>query len=489
MKPTPIEKLRRNKDVLASPFERLGDIKFSSWINEVLPDALWSVLIAGLLPREKALSAFRVFLTALKSYSSKLETPFMPVHSQFAKLSDEVMDKLFSTLCQDNETRKALSLTLLLDTVPDRHHWVRLCGNEVLPEQDFGSLAEAVANCFDHQSQAATDCRWVRVMTLLAQDRLFVQPSMAEMIEEFIFYPKRGDMRQVRPRIRSMEMMTRNPDIIKDAPTAWTEEFWNECWRKTHCIPSHRDENATQTDYSGLFEEIVTLDQHLMAHFIDTIKTTNIDPRHDGAFGLCFYILHLLVFSLKGAVGQALPSRSILRTAVECYITLCFLASKDDETIWLQYRNYGNGQVKLAYLKNLSAADIPSFLTLELLETLANEDMWLEFQDIKLGAWADKNLRKMAEEAGVKDIYDRYYDAVSGYVHGNWIAVRHSVFGECLNPLHRFHRIPLPPRILSEDAVPDIVKILNLSLDKLASLYPSFKPRLHLKTKMKAESV
>jgi uncharacterized protein DUF5677 len=104
--------------------------------------------------------------------------------------------------------------------------------------------------------------------------------------------------------------------------------------------------------------------------------------------------------------------------------------------------------------------------------------MWLEFQDIKLGAWADKNLRKMAEEAGEKAFYDRYYDALSGYVHGNWLAVRHAVFGPCLNPLHRFHRIPLPPRLLIDDAVPDLRKICNLALDKFAHLYPPFKMRL-----------
>jgi hypothetical protein len=92
----------------------------------------------------------------------------------------------------------------------------------------------------------------------------------------------------------------------------------------------------------------------------------------------------------------------------------------------MQYRNYGTGQAKLTYLKNISVEDLPSFTTRELLEALVNEDQWLEFQDIKLGAWADKNLRQMAEEAGVKDVYDRYYDGLSGYVHGNWSAVRHA---------------------------------------------------------------
>lgn len=146
----------------------------------------------------------------------------------------------------------------------------------------------------------------------------------------------------------------------------------------------------------------------------------------------------------------------------------------------MQYRNYGYGQTKLAFLKNLKLDDLPNFLTLEMLEGIANEDMWIEYQDIKLGNWSDKNLRKMAEEAGLKDTYDRYYDNLSGYVHGNWSAVRHSVFGVCLNPLHRFHRIPLPQRNFQLDSIPDAVKLVNQCLEKITILYPPFKFRFRI---------
>jgi hypothetical protein len=87
----------------------------------------------------------------------------------------------------------------------------------------------------------------------------------------------------------------------------------------------------------------------------------------------------------------------------------------------------------------------------------------------------------MSEEAGVKALYDKYYDALSGYVHGNWAAVSHSGFSICLNPLHRFHRVPTPPRLFVEDSVPDMVKLVNLALEQLNSLYPTFKPRVREK--------
>lgn len=479
---TPLDELQRNRNVIASPMAKVGNFSFSSWINEVLPDALWSVLLAGLLPREKALAAFRLVLTLYKRNKDALgET--MLAHSQLAPLAPLLFCELFRPLCEDDETRDALTCLLVLETLPDRHHWESLISSRPTWDQAGERLAVAVARSFDHQSQAATDCRWLRVMTLLAQEKLFFDEKLGNRFDELVQYPNKGDMRQVRPHVRALEMMTRNSDSNRDAPAAWNEVFWMECWKSTHCIPSHRDTHARRMDHTYLLKQIVSIHDSLSDHFLSTVRTTGIDARHDGCFGLTFYVIHLLTYALKSASGQTVASRSMLRTALETYITLSFLAKKDDETVWMQYRNYGYGQTKLAFLKNLNLADIPSFLTMEMLESIANEDMWIEFQDIKLGTWADKNLRRMAEDAGVKDTYDRYYDTLSGYVHGNWTAVRHSVFGECLNPLHRFHRIPLPPREFEEDAVPDLVKFANLCLERLTALYPPFKPRFRLEAK------
>jgi hypothetical protein len=275
-----------------------------------------------------------------------------------------------------------------------------------------------------------------------------------------------------------MEMMTRPGTSKNEIKSSWSDDFWAECWERTDCFPSNPDENAKALDGRALIDQVVDLEEELSAHFTSTVQMTDVDPKHDGAFGLTLYLVHLLFFCLKSSVGQTTQGRILLRSVVETYITLAFLVAKDDPTIWLQYRNYGAGQAKLSLLKMNEQDEVPSFISRELLEQLANEDVWHEHQDIKLGAWADKNLRKMAEEAGVKALYDRHYDALSGYAHANWIALSHSLFGVCLNPLHRFHRIPIPPRMFVDDELPDVIAICNLGLDQLASLYPPFKKRL-----------
>ncbi len=484
MRVTPLEKLRRVGSRIKSPFEKLGSIAFSSWIYEVLPDVLWSSLIVTHLDRHKALSTFRNIITIINNNKELLDGA-MVVHSQIGKFDDKLFDVLFSWIANDLELKKCLAPLLLVESLPDRTHWKRLLGDMPLDDASL-LLSSAIAECFDHQSQAATDCRWFRVMTRFAQEKIRFDRSMDEKVQQIVNYPNMGDMRSVRPSIRAMEMVTRADP--KDGTPPYNELFWDEFWRRTECIFAKSATSIGTIDLKMLFEKVVEIDNDLAQHFSKSVITTKTDPRHDGAFGLVFYLSHLLLLSTARGNGKTVVGRLILRTAVEVYITLSYLVKKDDETIWLQFRNYGNGQNKLSYLKYINLDEAPSFISSSTLEEYLNEDIWHEYLDIKLGAWDGNDLRRMATDAGEKEFYDRFYDVLSGYTHGNWMAVMHLIFGQCLNPLHRFHRMPIPPRILIEDAVPDLIKILNLALDRLNAVYPTFKPRLHAKSFVKVAS-
>jgi hypothetical protein len=169
----------------------------------------------------------------------------------------------------------------------------------------------------------------------------------------------------------------------------------------------------------------------------------------------------------------------VLRSLVEVYVNLAYLLKQDSEDLWLQYRQYGTGQSKLAFLKIADGGgELPKYVSTRTLEALANDDMWQEFVDIDVGHWAGKDLRRISEKAGVKDVYDKYYDWPSSFVHGQWGAVRNTVFDFCINPLHRLHRIPRPPRLDLEDVGWDGVLLGNLVLDLVDVAYPGFGHRL-----------
>ena len=92
-----------------------------------------------------------------------------------------------------------------------------------------------------------------------------------------------------------------------------------------------------------------------------------------------------------------------------------------------------------------------------------------------------KDLRRLAEESGTKGDYDRYYGWASGFVHGQWGAMRDSNFTHCLNPLHRFHRVPRPFHRMLEPSTDDALHLVNSILDDVNSAYPDFEVRVEIK--------
>ena len=475
---TPLGKHRRSGKMLQSPIHELENFNFSSWRDLYLPDALWAVLLAGQLSRDRCLEVFRLVLGVQQSNAAEFKGTSL-AHSSLAHLGQPAFGELFKEITAMPDVGEALSPLMLIECLPDRERWAQL-----LPDTDRDSetavtqLAASVSASFNHQSQQATDCRWLRLMSLVVRRVILFDSKMKERAEQLHHYPNRGDMRSVRPFIRAGEIGTRSPDLKMREDTSWTVQFWQECYNKTGCIPYDNRLDDETPDYSWLFNEVLAVYSDLMDHFLSTTETTGISPKHDGAFGLAFYVMQLLVFGMNADVGRTTQGRILLRSAFEAFVNLRYLADKDDPTLWLTYRNYGSGQAKLAYLKNINRNEAPSFVNLDDLETYANEDMWIEFQDVKIGAWADKNLRQLAIDAGIKDLYDQYYDILSGYVHANWIAVRDAIFVDCVNPLHRFHRIPMPPRIGFPDVIPDVVELANRGLVEIASLYPPFDRRI-----------
>lgn len=80
----------------------------------------------------------------------------------------------------------------------------------------------------------------------------------------------------------------------------------------------------------------------------------------------------------------------------------------------------------------------------------------------------------MSEEAGVKDIYDRFYGWTSTYSHGHWGAIRDTVFDTCGNPLHRLHRIPRASPYSLPSVVSDAVICVDDILKIISHCYPKF---------------
>lgn len=474
-----LSRMAKKGSVLQSPLNAFPEVTLSSWRDERLPEVLWAALICAQLPREEYLEIFR----EISRSCATLKTGDWEGlgHTNLAKLDGDDFAALVKPLADRNKMGLFHPLRLF-EALPDSKLW-----DQVVPQwdveklDDYETLAIAIGLTSWHQSEQATDIRWLRVLSMILGGKMHFAESMRAHAEEIIGFPNVGDMRAVRPSIRAAEQTFATISVAdgKQTPTDWPNAFWKQCKSDTACLRVE-PKRPKKLNLDDLFENVVEVYKDVARHFFAQDSHDAIDARLDGVFGITLYSLNLLLNLIAGNSYRRVEGRLMLRSICEIYITLAYLLKVDAHKTWQQYRVYGHGQAKLSYLKliDIDSDEKAKFVNEEDLHNLANEDKWEEFVDIDLGSWAKKNLREMADEAGVKDVYDKYYGWSSGYVHGQWCSVRDTVFDQCMNPLHRLHRIPAIPRANMNDCSEDAVKIVNRTLDLLTKAYPPFRSRL-----------
>src|SRR5665213_4249765 len=73
----------------------------------------------------------------------------------------------------------------------------------------------------------------------------------------------------------------------------------------------------------------------------------------------------------------------------------------------------------------------------------AGGDIGDEFQAVSIETtFSGLTMRKMAEQAGMTEVYNHIYQSASGVVHGEWWAIEDYAMQRCMNPLHLMHNIP-----------------------------------------------
>lgn len=460
----------RHGRILVPPLNRLPAMQKTRWSFDRMPELLWACLVRALLPQRDALDLFRRVIVAHREELLKAglsPEAAVPSHTNLVTLYPQLIPRIVEIVVRHPLGYAPLRLLLMFDGLPGRDLWAQAINAD--PEYDADALSDAVAEYLWHQSQPATDVRWLCVMCAILTGSMHFPRDSEEMIEGFRLYPDYGDQRSVRPSIRAIEQTLW---VMGNHEFKWSAAFWEECHRKTPCMGGAPD--ASQAHVPPMVEAgpiVARAINALSQHWVDTATTTDIDAKHEGAFALVLYSLRCLL-ELTGKARNRIAGRLLLRTVVECRITLAYMMLKDDSALWSKYRHYGTGQAKLALLKIAEATSQPHSVTAEQLDRIANEDVWDEFVDIELGNWAGTDLRRMAEESGTKEVYDMYYGWNSGFSHGQWAAVRDASLTTCLNPLHRLHRIPLIGLRELGDAFPDARSIVEALVADLLRVYP-----------------
>ncbi|WP_367111814.1 DUF5677 domain-containing protein [uncultured Psychrobacter sp.] len=487
-----IDSHKKEGSKLISPFNQIPNTAYMSWMNDRLPCMVWGGLLINGIGREQAIEVFRQIGIHVGNLFCEVgdrscNLPRVGIYG-LSTLDDDLQDKYFEVLFTDERIVDALKPLILFKDLPLSEKWIEYLGDVSGNERQlWTALADAVAILLDHQSQEATDCRWAYMIPIVNSGRLQLQTE--EQYKEYTEYPNYEDQRKVRPFIRATEMQLGGGmmnDEYFQGKKAWSADFWNECKDNTVCLASASERSNIDFDLIKTISSVRGIWADLSDHFIETDKFTHIQAKRDASFGFCFYALTVAKEGLASS-GKLVTAKLALRMLAEIYITFKYLISVRNEKLWDIYRSYGSGQAKLTFLKlDEILEDKPGYIKRENVEALANEDMYMDFQDIDLGNWAKTDLRKMSQVADCKDVYDAYYSWPSSYAHGQWCAVRDTVFTTCYNPLHRLHRIPrLAPRY-EDGAENDLILLLNKVLDLLNEVYPSFEKRAELVQKFES---
>ena len=130
---------------------------------------------------------------------------------------------------------------------------------------------------------------------------------------------------------------------------------------------------------------------------------------------------------------------------VDLHITLAWILA-EDEVRAPEFRAYGLGQLKLE-LEHLRASPNAEHLKgyVSSLEDFLNSQQWEHVTEVNVGAWAGRNLRQMADDVGLSELYATEFQRLSGGAHNMWQHLVRYNLVDCENPLHGLHKRPHIP--------------------------------------------
>ena len=137
-----------------------------------------------------------------------------------------------------------------------------------------------------------------------------------------------------------------------------------------------------------------------------------------------------------------------MRPMTEVYLNLAWiLADPDARAHAFVLHGLGQAKLRVEHLKT-AQENASEENKRRAAETIDELERWIDSQqyrfltDVNLGNWSETNLRKMAEEVGELSFYNYCYAPYSAGVHSMWHHIGIYNLEQCMNPLHRFHRVP-----------------------------------------------
>lgn len=461
-KRNPFEDQKRvGKKLLPPLLSHLGPIKDAGWIPKQLPEFLWIDSLLNSYNRGLALHYFNKTLDLLDEFNPDKNNPLLGLVSSFKQIPKELRERAkekIQPLVKQAILEPFGDILLLYSESP--MNWLIIDewkdAHDFNLESTLGKLKRAVSLLMDGKSHHSSLRRSVPLNRMFKHNKLFLitKNVSEELLDGIPKYPECPEPQ--RAHVESFARNTMSMIIMhREEFYDWGSYFWRHNYQISVCEFSEYPSEAQDTEKT--IQQILSVTENMMSELTTTLRQifrkVQVDlytpDKDEVLFGLLSRQYRLFVaLATSPYLWAADLARIILRCMADTLISFKWLLFNNDLGLYRSFKEYGLGKEKLLKLhveqilgnieeKNSSLSSLK-----ESLEDSINSETWEELLPIDLGGWSGLDTRRIAEKVGLKDLYRLLYSPTSADVHGEWISLRDSNLRRCINPLHRFHRVP-----------------------------------------------
>lgn len=438
-----------------------------SWAYGRMPEYLWIGLILKYYGRDEGLKKSYEIISALHKLAPNLYTARM---SQILKLDIDVQRSLYEYIVCIGAKAALAPLTIFLTA--SKASVFAECFS--CPDQSVESrckmITQTMRDIMDHQSNEATDIRFVALYFTLLSGKIHI---LKEQVDLLTAYPRNKHtdeiMRMARPTVRSLEMMILTLETVD---STYLKEFWRCISEMTDCSIFTIEFPEEKRNITAYMEKLHELFVYLSELFV---AADPLDEKMNVLLGIATYSYKRLKEIYEHQLFNSLSGRSCVRVLIEDYIMMKYLVANEPthKNIWRDYQLYGMGLYKLVLSRHReSEITVESHFDEVYIEALVNEFKDEEYIDMDTKYFDKQNIRLKADSVEEKELYGLYYDYDSSFEHGLWGAIRESSMLKCNNPAHKYHCVPdVEDQNRLKTVLPDCVMVMNKTIAFLNEIY------------------
>lgn len=438
-----------------------------SWNYGRMPEYLWIGLILHKYGRSEGLNKLFRIIIKLHELAPDLLLPRM---SDILDLDSNTQTDFFNYII-DVSSKEALSPLTLIMTISETPEFAQCCYSRNMSfERRKKELIETMEKIAWHQSNEATDVRFVIVSFLLLTNKLHIPKDHLDML---LKYPELKhedeEMRMIRPSVRATELALLQ---MEKANKMFLEYFWRRISEMTDCTLYSMSFPKEEANIDLYMEQLHEVFSYLSKLFL---STNPLDDKMNVIVGIGTYSYKQFREAYEHNLFNAISGRGCIRLLIENYINLKYLIKNESKhkNIWREYQYDGIGKYKLVLARQREYEVRPqSHFDKDYIEALVNEYKDESFIDMDTRYFDNQNMRAKAEGVDEKELYGLLYDYDSSFEHGLWGAIRESALLKCGNPAHQYHCVPdvdFGNRLKS--ILPDCIMVMNKTIAFINTIY------------------